>query len=192
MILSRRVLVFVGLLLFAPLAQAHPGHLTDGGGFVAGFFHPLTGVDHVLFMLAVGGWIALRAGSAGKWLLPSIPVVQMLAATAIALPVPMAIWDAAIAVSLIAMGVLLWRVPASRFAPALSVLGVGMHAAAHWAGMPVGAGAVDYGLGMVVASLLLCAAGYLLGHALRPVAKRSARIFGITLAGGGLWMLLFG
>lgn len=192
MIHSRRAPVFLGLLLFAPLAHAHPGHLTGGGGFVAGFVHPFTGVDHILFMLAVGCWIVLRAPSAGKWLLPTIPVVQMLAAAATVLPVTVAVWDAAIAATLIAMGMLLWRAPSSRFAPALSVLGVGLHAAAHWAGMPVGAGAVDYGLGMVAASLLLCGIGCLLGHALRPVAKRGTRIFGMALAGGGMWMLLLG
>ena len=39
---------------------------------------------------------------------------------------------------------------------------------------------------------LLCGIGCLLGYVLRPAAKCGARIFGITLAGGGLWMLLFG
>ena len=41
------------LLFFAAAAQAH----TEGGlvgGFLSGFMHPLSGLDHLLAMLAVG------------------------------------------------------------------------------------------------------------------------------------------
>ena len=48
------VTTFVAFLVFAPIAAlAHPGH--DGaGGLVHGFVHPVTGIDHVLAMIAVG------------------------------------------------------------------------------------------------------------------------------------------
>ena len=42
------------------VAFAHPGH--DNAGLVAGFLHPLTGMDHLLAMIAVG-LLAVTAGS---------------------------------------------------------------------------------------------------------------------------------
>ncbi|WP_211308833.1 HupE/UreJ family protein [Kushneria indalinina] len=36
-------------------AMAHPGH-EHGSGLVAGLLHPLTGMDHLLAMIAVGLW----------------------------------------------------------------------------------------------------------------------------------------
>ena len=41
-------------------AFAHPGHATDG--MVAGFAHPLFGLDHILAMLAVGIFAAQKGG----------------------------------------------------------------------------------------------------------------------------------
>jgi urease accessory protein len=37
-------------------ADAHPR-----GGFVAGFLHPISGLDHVVAMVAVGLWFLERA-----------------------------------------------------------------------------------------------------------------------------------
>ncbi|MCT0224903.1 HupE/UreJ family protein [Synechococcus sp. CS-1328] len=37
-------------------AHAESGH---GGGFVAGFLHPIAGLDHVVAMVAVGLWGAV-------------------------------------------------------------------------------------------------------------------------------------
>ena len=47
------------LVLFGGSVQAHPGH---GGlaGFGSGALHPFTGVDHLLAMLGIGLWSALR------------------------------------------------------------------------------------------------------------------------------------
>jgi urease accessory protein len=192
MIKTRLPVFLLGLLGLAPLALAHPGHLHDSAGFLAGVLHPLTGVDHVLFMLAVGVLVALRVPAAGRGVLLSIPVAQVLAVAAMWLPVSIVAWEPALAVSLIAISVLLWRARGSRAAVALAVLGAGLHAAVHWVEMPAGADAPGYGLGMLAASVLLYLLGSLVGIALRPFAERAARAFGITLAGGGLWMLLPG
>ncbi len=67
--MSHRVIVrrttLVALLLgaLAPTAAlAHPGHAT-GANLVAGVLHPLTGLDHVLMIVAVSAWAALLAPS---------------------------------------------------------------------------------------------------------------------------------
>ena len=46
--------------LLPAVASAHPGH--DGGaGFTGGLLHPLSGLDHVLMIAAIGLWAARRA-----------------------------------------------------------------------------------------------------------------------------------
>lgn len=51
-----RLLVSLGLLCFAPLALAHPGHLGDG--LADGLFHSLAGFDYVMLLFAGGGlWL---------------------------------------------------------------------------------------------------------------------------------------
>lgn len=189
---ARLLISLLGLLCFAPLAQAHPGHLNDGGGIMAGIFHPLTGVDHVLFMLGVGLLIALRAPALGARTVALMLAAQALAVVAMLLPVAPQIWEIAIGISLIAIGLLLWRPRVSTFTLVTALLGAGLHAAAHWVEMPADAPVVAYGLGVTAASALLYGLGYLAGRALRPQAERVARAFGISLAGGGVWMLLFG
>src|ERR1700752_4234255 len=61
---------------FVPLvASAHVG-AGSTHGFFAGFAHPLTGVDHVLAMIAVG-LFAARLGGRALWLVPSTFVSVM-------------------------------------------------------------------------------------------------------------------
>ncbi|ARS52194.1 HupE/UreJ family protein [Kushneria konosiri] len=43
------------LMLLSLPAMAHPGH-EHGSGLMAGLLHPLTGMDHLLAMVAVGLW----------------------------------------------------------------------------------------------------------------------------------------
>ena len=61
-----RKLMLPALLLLPALAQAHPGHGGDAG-FIAGVMHPLTGLDHLLGIVAAGallGWLPQRR----RWL----------------------------------------------------------------------------------------------------------------------------
>ena len=53
-----KILVTAVLLLVAPLASAHPGHL--GASLADGFMHPATGIDHLLVAICAGYWAALR------------------------------------------------------------------------------------------------------------------------------------
>ncbi len=49
---SARVIICTVLCVLPALAFAHPGH--DESGLMAGVTHPLTGIDHLLAMFAVG------------------------------------------------------------------------------------------------------------------------------------------
>ena len=61
------------LLAFSVPALAHPGHGADS--FQAGFFHPLTGLDHLLMLTGAG---VLSALSGRKLLLPFATLGMML------------------------------------------------------------------------------------------------------------------
>ena len=70
--------------VFAPvIAFAHPGH---GGadGMIQGFAHPLSGIDHVLAMVAVG-LLAAQLGGRALWLVPLSFVSMMAVAGAVAM-----------------------------------------------------------------------------------------------------------
>jgi len=57
-------------------ALAHTGEGTIGG-LIGGFFHPITGWDHVVAMVAVGLWGAFL-GEPAIWLLPVVfPLVMV-------------------------------------------------------------------------------------------------------------------
>src|SRR5437660_135307 len=62
------------LALVPTVAFAHPGH--EGPGLVAGFLHPLGGVDHIIAMMAVG-LLAARLGGRALWLVPASFVATM-------------------------------------------------------------------------------------------------------------------
>lgn len=61
------------LLAFSLPALAHPGHGSDS--FQAGFFHPLTGLDHLLMLTGAG---VLAALSGRKLLMPFATLAMML------------------------------------------------------------------------------------------------------------------
>src|SRR5476651_2360126 len=64
-----RTLQLLLIFLLPSLAQAHPGAPGHTHGFSNGLLHPLTGLDHICAMVAVGLWAAQRGGRA-LWLVP--------------------------------------------------------------------------------------------------------------------------
>jgi len=61
----KSTLPLLAVLFLPTLAQAHPGLPGHTHGFANGLAHPLTGLDHVCAMIAVGLWAAQRGGRAG-------------------------------------------------------------------------------------------------------------------------------
>src|SRR6476646_10034240 len=61
-------LIAIALTLVPAVASAHVG-VGDVHGFVHGLSHPLSGLDHILAMVAVG-LFAARLGGRALWLVP--------------------------------------------------------------------------------------------------------------------------
>jgi urease accessory protein len=180
----------MGVALATP-AFAHTGIGEHGHGFVAGFVHPLMGLDHMLAMLGVGVWAA-QLGKRATWLVPTAFVAVMIAGAGLALagaPLPMV--EFGIAGSVLVIGTLIafgTRMPVG-LAMALVGLFALFHGHAHGTELPGFAHPAAYGAGFVVATALLHVAGVGIALALRQhAAKLPFRLAGAAMAmvGGGL------
>ncbi|MDD5277079.1 MAG: HupE/UreJ family protein [Methylovulum sp.] len=117
------------LLSLATLpAHAHTG-IGTVHGLLDGLVHPLVGIDHLLVMLAVGLWAAMRGGKS-SWLLPLAFLTAMGAGAGLSsLGITITAAETWVACSVVAAGVLVWR--NTRMSSALAVALVAVFALAH-------------------------------------------------------------
>src|SRR5690349_20741292 len=118
--------VAVALVLVAlvpSIASAHPGH-DSAQGFFAGATHPLTGLDHLCAILAVGIWAAQRGGR-GVWLVPVSFTLMMLLGGMLAMSgVRLPLVEPGIAASLIVLGLLVATATLLSLAASAGIVGV--------------------------------------------------------------------
>ena len=87
--------------LYSGGVLAHPGH--DVSGLSAGLIHPLSGIDHLLAMIAVGLWAAQNRGSK-IWILPAAFILMMAVGAKFALIYPfLPLIESGIAASVLAL-----------------------------------------------------------------------------------------
>ena len=94
------------LLMLALLAIPAWAHEQSGqaAGFVTGLLHPVSGLDHVLAMVAVGLWGA-QLGAPAIWLLPvTFPLVMAIGGFLGLLGVPLPGVEVGIAASAVLLG----------------------------------------------------------------------------------------
>ncbi len=153
-------------------AFAHTG--VDGHShldFMTGFLHPLTGMDHLAAMVAVGLWSALAARRAGPGLLwgPLGFAGMLLAGALLGLQgVQIPAVEPMIAASLLVTGLLVvtrWHVPGFAAALIVGVFAV-FHGLAHGHELAGSASALATLSGMLAATVLLHLAGLGAGWAL--------------------------
>src|SRR5471030_297931 len=95
----------IGLLLASSPALAHVG-VGSTASFSAGVAHPLSGLDHMAVMIAVGLWAALKGGRA-LWIWPVAFVGVMLVGGALGMAhVPVPFVEPGILASVMALGLL--------------------------------------------------------------------------------------
>ncbi|HEU4936148.1 MAG TPA: HupE/UreJ family protein [Vicinamibacterales bacterium] len=181
------------LTLLMVLVSATPlsAHVLHGQatGFLTGFGHPISGLDHVLAMIAVGLWGA-QLGAPAVWLLPvTFPMVMAIGGfmALVGIPLP------AVEIGIAASALLLGSMVAFEARPNLGVAGtlVGVfavfHGHAHGVELPAGANGLTYSIGFVVATGCLHAVGILFGGAYRWTAgKMVLRLTGVGIAAAGV------
>jgi urease accessory protein len=175
--------IALALVLFPVAAFAHQ-ETGQAAGLLAGLSHPLSGLDHVLAMIAVGLWGAVL-GPPAIWVLPvAFPMVMAFGGLMGLLGFPLPGVEIGIAVSAVVLGALvLAEVRPPLWLAALIVAFFAIfHGHAHGRELPQGTSALLYSLGFVVATGLLHAFGILLGVAHRWAAGRRL----VQLAGGGV------
>src|SRR6266571_995204 len=154
-------LAFV-LMTASAFAHSENGVAID---FTGGFTHPIFGPDHVVAMVAVGLWGAFL-GMPAIWLLPVVfPLVMAFAGALGVLGVPLPGVETGIALSAIALGgmVAFAAKPPLWVAAVLVGAFAVFHGHAHGAELPVGADAIAYSMGFVVATGMLHLSGIAFG-----------------------------
>jgi len=181
------------LVLTAPTAAL--AHIGSGVtlGLRSGLLHPITGLDHVVAMVAVGLWGA-QLGNPAIWVLPiTFPLVMalggLLGLGGVVLPLP----EVAVALSGVILGVLVASHARPRLWIAAFIVGAFaiFHGYAHGRELPYAADPMAFGVGFVVATGLLHLCGILTGLLVRlPLGERVIRACGAAIGCVGAYFLL--
>lgn len=192
----------VGFRLFAILvfavpsaAYAHTG-AGDTHGFIHGLMHPISGVDHILAMVAVG-LFAAHLGGRALWLVPaSFVTVMAFAGVAGAAGIPIPFVETGIALSVIALGLMVAFEIQLPTAAAMVLVGFFaiFHGHAHGAELPEGSSGLAYGAGFMMATASLHALGVgmgiLLGRLTAFGGEKISRVSGLAISTTGVAILL--
>lgn len=188
MIPAKRLCLSAILLLAAAMpAYAHVG-IGTASSFTAGFMHPLSGLDHMTVMIAVGLWAALKGGKAIlAW--PAAFVGVMLVGGALGmLHMPLPFVEPGILASVVALGLLVALAVDLPVSAGVAIIGLFalFHGHAHGTEVPENAGGLEYMAGFAIATLLLHAAGIAAGLGLGIRFRGLARAAGAAYAAIGI------
>ena len=182
-----------GLLLLLGSAAAH-AHTEGGitGGFISGVMHPLSGVDHLLAMVAVGIWGA-TLGRPLLWALPMVfPMLMVVGGVLGMSGVDLPYVEVGIAISVIVLGVSIsasWRAPVAVAITIVAMFGV-FHGYAHGKELPDAAAPAAYAAGFVIITGLLHLLGIAIGFVREiPRGAQVLRASGGLIAAVGVWIL---
>jgi urease accessory protein len=189
--LARAVLALTSASLVCNPVAAHSGTGLPGG-WAAGFMHPLSGIDHLLAMIAVGLWGAFL-GRPLIYVLPVVfPTMMVVGAVLGMFAVPLPPVQIGIALSVLMLGscIALAISPPIWAACLVVALFAIFHGDAHGKELPSAADPVSYSAGFVLATGLLHVSGIALGSlTARPIGAITTRSFGGLIAIGGAWFL---
>jgi urease accessory protein len=175
------VAVLAGLAVALP-AAAHPGHADSG--FTAGLLHPLTGLDHLLALLAVGLWS--REQRHGAVLPPVFLVLMALGAACAGAGLALPALETSIAATVLLLGGLAACAPGlqRRVPPQVAVMVVGVCAFLHGLAHGVELAGAASGAGFLLTSAALMTLGALPGARLRRMAGAAIGAAGLCLLAG--------
>lgn len=187
--IRQRLLPVVALGLPASSALAHPGS-ESVMSFSQGLWHPGSGLDHLLALLAVG---MLAMGAARfDWRIPLLFLLAMLAGVGLGLQgLAMPGLEPGIAMSVLLFGLLLLAGRKIHGLLQLSLIAgfALLHGMAHGLEMSAGPAATSYILGLTAGSVLWLAAGAGLARLVQRSTTRGFVLAGMTFSGAGLVLL---
>jgi urease accessory protein len=190
-LLSKHSGIVAVILFCSQSALAHP-QKGEAVGFLTGFRHPISGMDHVLAMIAVGLWGA-QLGAPAIWVLPvAFPMVMAFGGMLGLMGVPLPGVEYGIALSAILLGaaVLFEFRPPLGVAAALVGFFAIFHGHAHGTELPPGQSALLYSIGFVMATGLLHALGIGIGTVHRwGWGQKFLRLAGALVAVGGMFFM---
>ena len=189
--MKRLVFVIAALISGTSSALAHIG-TGSTASFAAGVAHPLSGLDHVAVMVAVGLWAALK-GKRALWIWPATFVGVMLVGGALGMAhVPVPFVEPGILASVVTLGLLVALAVDLPIIVAAAIIGVFalLHGHAHGSEVAENVGGIEYMAGFALATASLHAMGIafaLLMHraALRPVIRAAGAV--CVMIGAGLY-----
>jgi urease accessory protein len=184
--------IFIALMgvVFSTSAFAHTG-LADTFGVAHGFMHPVTGLDHVLAMVAVGV-LAFVIGGRARFVLPLSFMAAMLAGGTLGIAgfqLPMV--ETAISASIVIIaGLAAFGAPLPVLPTSMPVAFFGLfHGFAHGAEMPVDASGFAYAAGFLAATGFLHLSGLALSQAVSAKSRVVARVGSGAMAIVGIAVL---
>jgi urease accessory protein len=180
----RSLPVAIAGLVIAQPAFAHE-QAGVGGGLLSGLLHPLTGMDHMIAMVAVGIWGA-QLGAPAIWVLPiTFPLVMAFGGVLGVVRIPLPMPEVVIALSALILGAAVatrLRLPFAAAAVVVAVFAV-FHGHAHGVELPSSANPLAYGVGFVVATGLIHLCGITIGTLTQwPAGKRVIQGLGVVIA----------
>jgi urease accessory protein len=162
---------------------------SEAGGFFTGVQHPVSGLDHVLAMIAVGLWGA-QLGIPAVWLLPvAFPMMMAFGGMFGLMGLPLPGVEMGIALSAVVLGVMVLAEVRPTLLVALAVVAIFavFHGHAHGTELPEGQSGLLYSMGFVIATGLLHGVGIGIGSVHRWDAGRVAlRVAGAVVLGAGI------
>ncbi|MER9222956.1 HupE/UreJ family protein [Mesorhizobium sp. M0644] len=186
-------LAFVAIMLATACkpALSHIG-VGSANSFAAGLAHPLLGLDHIMVMVAVGLWAALKGGRA-IWAWPAAFVGLMLAGGVLGIAgVPVPVVLPVILASIVSLGLLITA--AVDLPVAIGAVLIGLfaffHGHAHGTEIPETAGGLEYLTGFALATALLHCAGIGLGLLAGRRFRRLVQLAGAAIAAVGLGLIV--
>jgi urease accessory protein len=185
---ATKTIVALSVLASAQAALAHPGH---GAGFAAGAAHPMTGLDHILAMVAVG-LCAAHFGGRTLWLLPGTFLALMVAGAAFgtgATPTP--IVDQAVAGSVLVLGLLVTTGKKAGLLPTFALVAAFalFHGYAHGSEMHSGLSANAYAVGFILTTAALHMLGIGFGLTFRRMPDFIRQLSGLAIGACGIVLL---